>query len=106
MSMPSTPPRPDAPLIEVRNLKKHFPIYKGVFSRVSGHVHAVDGVSFHIKAGETLGLWRSSTGPVSRKAPNWDGSRTMRATTSSWGSMPIPMPKPNLGWSSTGSLAR
>ncbi len=38
------------------NLKKHFPIHKGVFSRVSGHVYAVDGVSLHIDRGETLGL--------------------------------------------------
>src|SRR6202048_2368091 len=42
--------------LEVQNLKKHFPIYKGVFSRVSGRVYAVDGVSFHIDRGETLGL--------------------------------------------------
>jgi oligopeptide/dipeptide ABC transporter ATP-binding protein len=45
-----------APLLDVRDLKKKFPITKGLFSRVSGHVQAVDGVSFHIKAGETLGL--------------------------------------------------
>jgi oligopeptide/dipeptide ABC transporter ATP-binding protein len=45
-----------SPLLEVRDLKKHFPIHKGVFSRVSGHVYAVDGVSFHIDHGETLGL--------------------------------------------------
>ena len=44
------------PLLEVDDLKKHFPIHKGVFSRVSGHVYAVDGVSFHIDRGETLGL--------------------------------------------------
>ena len=43
-------------LLEVRDLKKHFPIHKGVFSRVSGHVYAVDGVSFDIGKGETLGL--------------------------------------------------
>ncbi|MGE0423412.1 MAG: ABC transporter ATP-binding protein [Reyranellaceae bacterium] len=43
-------------LLEVRDLKKHFPIHKGVFSRVSGHVYAVDGVSFEIGKGETLGL--------------------------------------------------
>ena len=43
-------------LLEVRNLKKHFPIHKGVFSRVSGQVYAVDGVSFEIGRGETLGL--------------------------------------------------
>ena len=46
----------DRPLLEVRELKKHFPIIKGVFSRVSGQVYAVDGVSFHIDRGETLGL--------------------------------------------------
>jgi len=44
------------PLLEVRGLKKRFPIIKGLFSRVSGEVRAVDGVSFHIKSGETLGL--------------------------------------------------
>jgi peptide/nickel transport system ATP-binding protein len=46
----------DSPLLEVENLKKHFPVYKGVFSRISGHVYAVDGVSFQIARGETLGL--------------------------------------------------
>jgi oligopeptide/dipeptide ABC transporter ATP-binding protein len=46
----------DGPLLEVRDLKKHFPIHKGVFSRVAGWVYAVDGVSFHIGRGETLGL--------------------------------------------------
>jgi len=45
-----------SPLLEVQQLKKHFLIYKGIFSRVSGRVHAVDGVSFHIERGETLGL--------------------------------------------------
>ena len=45
-----------APLLEVSGLKKHFPIHKGVFSRVSGHVYAVDGVSFSLQRGETLGL--------------------------------------------------
>jgi len=44
------------PLLEVRDLKKHFPIHKGVFSRRAGEVRAVDGISFHIDHGETLGL--------------------------------------------------
>jgi oligopeptide/dipeptide ABC transporter ATP-binding protein len=44
------------PLLEVRGLKKHFPLYQGVFSRISGQVYAVDGVSFRIDRGETLGL--------------------------------------------------
>jgi oligopeptide/dipeptide ABC transporter ATP-binding protein len=44
------------PLIEVHDLKKYFPINTGPFSRVSGHVYAVDGVSFAIRRRETLGL--------------------------------------------------
>jgi peptide/nickel transport system ATP-binding protein len=43
-------------LLEVKNLKKHFPVYKGVFRKVVSHVKAVDGVSFSINSGETLGL--------------------------------------------------
>src|SRR5690349_3560553 len=42
------------PLLAVENLKKHFPIHTGVFSRVAGYVYAVDGVSFAIRRGETL----------------------------------------------------
>jgi len=43
-------------LLEVRGLKKYFPIRRGVFSRVSGHVRAVDGVDLALRRGETLGL--------------------------------------------------
>ena len=43
-------------LIEVRNLTMHFPIYAGVLRRQVGQVKAVDGVSFDIHEGETLGL--------------------------------------------------
>ena len=43
-------------LLSVKNLKKHFAIAGGVFSRVVDKVHAVDGVSFDIGKGETLGL--------------------------------------------------
>ena len=44
------------PLVQVEDLKMHFPIYSGVFRRHTGDVKAVDGVSFSIRAGETLGL--------------------------------------------------
>jgi peptide/nickel transport system ATP-binding protein len=43
-------------LLEVNNLKKHFPIKRGWISRTVGHVRAVDGVSFFVREGETLGL--------------------------------------------------
>jgi oligopeptide/dipeptide ABC transporter ATP-binding protein len=43
-------------LLSVRDLKKHFPIKRGVFGKVSGQVRAVDGVSFDVEAGETLAL--------------------------------------------------
>ena len=43
-------------LLEVKDLKKHFPIQRGVLKRVVGQVRAVDGVSFVIRQGETLGL--------------------------------------------------
>ncbi len=46
----------EQPLVEVSDLKKHFPIRKGVFSQIAGYVYAVDGISFHINHGETLGL--------------------------------------------------
>jgi len=43
-------------LLEVKNLKVHFPVKHGLFSRVKAHVKAVDDVSFAIQPGETLGL--------------------------------------------------
>ena len=44
------------PLLEVRNLRKRFPVRAGVLLRAVGQVHAVDDVSFDLRAGETLGL--------------------------------------------------
>ena len=46
----------NAPILSVRNLKKHFPIQRGLLRRTVGHVRAVDGVSFDVMPGETLGL--------------------------------------------------
>jgi peptide/nickel transport system ATP-binding protein len=43
-------------LLEVNNLKKHFPIQRGLFRRTVGHVRAVDGVDMKVNVGETLGL--------------------------------------------------
>ena len=48
--------QPSDILLEIQNLKKHFPIYRGVLRRRVGAVKAVDGISFNIRRGETLGL--------------------------------------------------
>ncbi len=52
----ATPAMGGAPLLEVRDLRTHFPIRRGVFSHTVGFVKAVDGVSFEIQSGKTLGL--------------------------------------------------
>jgi oligopeptide/dipeptide ABC transporter ATP-binding protein len=44
------------PVLEIKDLKKHFPVKKGVLRRTVGQVYAVDGISFAIGVGETLGL--------------------------------------------------
>jgi len=49
---PTLPPK----TLEVVDLEKHFPVRKGVFGRLAGAVRAVDGVSFGVTRGETLGL--------------------------------------------------
>ena len=47
---------PEPPLLKVENLRTHFPIRTGILQRVTGHLKAVDDVSFEIREGETLGL--------------------------------------------------
>jgi oligopeptide/dipeptide ABC transporter ATP-binding protein len=50
------PARNPVPVMAVDGLKKHFPVKKGLLRRTAGHVYAVDGVSFTVNEGETLGL--------------------------------------------------
>ncbi|MEM1030693.1 MAG: dipeptide ABC transporter ATP-binding protein [Myxococcota bacterium] len=54
----SSPPPPDdgPPLLKVDGLSVHFPIRRGFWSRTQGYVRAVDGVSFEVRRGQTLGL--------------------------------------------------
>jgi peptide/nickel transport system ATP-binding protein len=47
---------PDRPLLEVNGLKKHFPIHGGMLGQETAKVYAVDGVSFHVRRGETLSI--------------------------------------------------
>ena len=54
-SPPIIPPDP-LPLLEVRDLKVHYPIKRGILQRTVDHVRAVDGVSFSLERGETLAL--------------------------------------------------
>src|SRR3954465_10955378 len=55
MQMSTQQPTDDI-LLEVKGLKKHFPIHGGLLKRVVGQVKAVDGINLYIKRGETLGL--------------------------------------------------
>jgi len=56
MSATDTEPRPGVPLLSVRDLKKHFPIRGGILGRTRAVVQAVDGVTFDLRQGETLGI--------------------------------------------------
>ena len=52
----TTTPTQTKPLLEIRDLTKHFPISRGMFRAPTEHVHAVDGISLDIAPGESLGL--------------------------------------------------
>ena len=80
-------------ILEITDLKKHFPIKSGVLKRTTGHVYAVDGVSFSIGEGETLGLvgesgcGKSTTGrvllrllPATAGNVKFDGTDVMAAS--------------------------
>ncbi|MBV9151566.1 MAG: ABC transporter ATP-binding protein [Alphaproteobacteria bacterium] len=56
MTIATNDPLTGEPLLRVENLVKHFPVKSGLLSRSTERVHAVDGVSFDIGRGETLGL--------------------------------------------------
>ncbi|MGQ9629323.1 MAG: ABC transporter ATP-binding protein [bacterium] len=70
-------------LLEVKNLKKYFPITKGFWGRRAGNVKAVDDVSFYIKEGETLGLvgesgcGKTTTGRTIVRAIDPDGGEVL-----------------------------
>lgn len=74
-------PSQEKPVLEVSNLKKYFPIRTGVLSRVTGHVKAVDGVSFTIRSGETFalvgesGCGKSTTGRTILRLTGSSGGR-------------------------------
>ena len=56
------------PLLEARDLVKHFPVATGFFRKANGVIKAVDGVSFDIGAGETLGAWAKAAAARPRPA--------------------------------------
>lgn len=53
---PNSAAPPTAPLLSVKDLKTYFPVRTGILQRVTDHVRAVDGITFDIAPGETLGL--------------------------------------------------
>ena len=56
MSVPWPVPSENTPLLRVEDLRTWFPVRRGILRRVVDHKRAVDGVSFEVRRGETLGL--------------------------------------------------
>jgi len=62
-----TGPDPNSRLLEVRGLSVHFPVYSGVLQRATGHVKAVDGVSFEVAKARP---WAWSVSPAVARPPS------------------------------------
>ena len=74
-------------LLEVRNLKKYFPIKGGMFNSTVGQVKAVDGISFKLKRGTTMGLVGESgcgKSTAGRKRPLKPWREPMPPSTVRW----------------------
>lgn len=95
----STEHTQDELLLEVKALKTHYPIRKGLFRRVVGHVRAVDGVNFVLRKGDTLGLvGESGCGKTTA------GRTIVRLLEPTAGT--IRFNDPNLGWVNLDSMTR
>ena len=71
-------------LLEVTDLKKHFPIRTGVLKRTTGHVYAVDGVSFSSRRARRWAWWaRAAAASPPPAAPSCASPRPPAATSSS-----------------------
>jgi len=46
----------DSIILEINDIKKYYPVYKGIFRKIDGYVKAVDGINLYVRKGETLGL--------------------------------------------------
>lgn len=84
---PAFVPENEPPLLRIENLKVYYPIKKGLLRRTVGHVKAVDGVSFSVYKGQTLGLvgesgcGKTTTGrAILKLIPITDGSVTFDGT--------------------------
>ena len=95
----TTEHKQDERLLEVKNLKTHYPIKKGLFRKVVGHVKAVDGVNFVLRKGDTLGLvGESGCGKTTA------GRTIVRLLEPTAGS--IRFNDPDLGWVNLDSMTR
>ncbi|MGC9522020.1 MAG: ABC transporter ATP-binding protein [Anaerolineae bacterium] len=101
MSNPTnrTDPKENNLLLDVKGLKKHFPIRRGLFQRVTGYVKAVDGIDLFIRDGETLGLvGESGCGKTTA------GRTILHLYEPTAGT--VRFKDPNLGWVDLASMTR